>query len=389
MKSHPSNVAVFVESSRGSGRDFLRGVAEYVRTHGRWLVYWQPAGLHAAWPVLKKRQIDAVMVRDVGFIDEMLGLGMPCVVFGHSRPEVPNVINVTTENRVIGRMAAEHLLACGFRHFAYCGISTPARRIDWSDLRGETFAARIAEAGFDCAAFAPPASGAPDWPQERHALVGWLRSLPCPVGCMAANDDRASELAAACKEAGLAVPDEVGIIGADNDELVCGFSDPPLSSISIGFERAGYQAAEALSGLMRRRKRHVQTIVATANHLIVRRSTDFVVATDACLARALRFIRDKADHAMPSILEVARTAGLSRRTLERRFRQTTGMSIHHHISQLRADRISRLLVETNMPVAEIAGHLGFNDIQHFARYFRSQRGMSPLEYRKQRRSAVV
>jgi LacI family transcriptional regulator len=386
-------VGVFVESSREAGRNFLRGIAEYVRTHGQWSVYWHTEGQTAPHPAVKLNQLDGVIVRDVGLVDEALALGTPCVAFGHTRPELPgainasNLINVETESEVIGRMAAEHLLSCGFHYFAYCGLSTSARPIRWCELRHDGFARRIAQAGLRSAAFAPPSSIEADWARERHALVQWLRSLPHPVGCMAANDDRASELAAACKEAGLAVPDQVGIIGVDNDELVCGFSDPPLSSIKVEFERSGYEAAEALSQLMNRRGDTPRTIIASANQLVVRRSTDFVAAEDVNLAKALRFIRENAETRMLAVSEVAQFAGLSRRSLERRFRENIGHSIHYHIARLRAERIGRLLAETTLTVAEIAEQLGFADLQHFARFFRAHHGVTPLEYRKQRQMA--
>lgn len=386
MKRRRPTIAVFVESSRESGRSFLRGVANYIHSHGDWLVVWQPEGLQTAWPLpVNKGPFDAVIGRDVGEVEELMALDIPCVVFGHARPEFPKVINVTSDNHMIGRMAAEHLLACGFRHFAYCGASGHAHADDWSQRRREAFTARLAEAGFSCATDYAASSSAHE--PARKAMVEWLSSLAHPLGCMAANDDRAYEVAAACKEAGLEVPNQVGIVGVDNDELVCGFSDPPLSSVAVGFERAGYEAAEALDGMMRKRKRRARTIIASANHVVVRRSTDFTATADPGLAKALQFIRGNALQGMLSVADVAQAAGLSRRTLERRFRDATGMSLHLYISELRVERVCQLLVETSMPVAEIADELGFPDVAHFARFFRARRGIAPVAYRKTRQSS--
>jgi LacI family transcriptional regulator len=173
----------------------------------------------------------------------------------------------------------------------------------------------------------------------------------------------------------------VGVIGADNDEVLCGLTDPPMSSVALNFERAGYEAARALDGLMRRSGRVPPRIVAAASHVVARRSTDFVAAEEPHLARALRHIRDQARTGL-SVNEVAQATGLSRRVLEKRFRQFLGRSILQEIRRVRTDQIARLLVETELPVAEIADLLRFEDIQHVARYFRAAKGLSPTAYRR-------
>jgi LacI family transcriptional regulator len=192
----------------------------------------------------------------------------------------------------------------------------------------------------------------------------------------------------ACKLAGLTVPDLVGVVGADNDEVVCGLTDPPLSSIAINFERAGYAAAHALNQWMLGSQDFERRIVAPATHVMARRSTDFVAAEDANLARALRFIRDQA-RAGISVNEVARSAGTSRRALEKRFRRLLGRSILQEIRRVRTDHIGRLLVETQLTVGQIADRLGFADTQHIARYFRASKRMTPLSYRKSHASQAV
>jgi len=184
-----------------------------------------------------------------------------------------------------------------------------------------------------------------------------------------------------CKLARLTVPDMIGIIGADNDEVVCGLTDPPMSSIAINFERAGYEAAAALDGLMRGNPAVPDRIKALASHVVTRRSTDFVAADEPHLARALRFIRDCARGGV-SVDEVAVSAGLSRRALEKRFRKQLGRSILEEVRRIRTDHIAQMLVETDLPVAKIADLLGFPDVQHVARYFQADKHISPVAYRK-------
>ena len=210
----------------------------------------------------------------------------------------------------------------------------------------------------------------------------WLQLLPKPAGLMACNDDIGVQIMEACKLAALPVPDAVGVIGADNDELVCGLADPAMSSVAVNFERAGYESAQALDRLMRRARGVPRQIIVQATHIVARRSTDVVAVEDSAVARAMRFIRDHTRGPV-AVAEVARAAGLSRRVLERRFRRELNSSIQTEIRRVRTDQIARLLVETHMPVSEIAGSLRFPDVQHFARYFRAGKQVSPLVYRRQ------
>jgi LacI family transcriptional regulator len=303
------------------------------------------------------------------------------VVIGHSQQEVPGLVNVVTDSQAIGRMAAEHLLHCGFRHFAFCGVEERP----WSQLRGEFFAARIREAGLQTLFYeVPRARLADSWRGERQSMAAWLAALPKPLGLMAANDDRGQQVIEACRIAGLQVPDEVAVIGSDNDEVVCGLSDPPLSSVAINFARAGYEAAAALDALMRGRRKLPPRILAPATHVVARRSTDMLAIEDTAVARALRFIREQGRGNL-SVSEVVRAAGVSRRLLEKRFRKLLGRPILKEIRRVRVEHIARLLVETDLPVARIADTLGFADVQHVSRYFRAEQQTSPVAYRRAHR----
>ena len=311
-----------------------------------------------------------------------MAYGLPTVVVGHRKTEIPGMVNVVTDSEAIGRMGAEHLLGCGFKHFAFCGYEkTSLENTTWSEIRREFFCKRIQEAGFENPPQYALSTPGKDWSKEWHSLAHWLKELPKPVGVMACNDDCGQRVMEVCKLTGLTVPDLVGLIGADNDEVVCGLTDPPMSSIAINFERAGYETAHALNGLMRQSQAVPSRIMALASHVIARRSTDFLAAEEPHLTKALRLIRDRARRGV-TVDEVARSSGLSRRTLEKQFRKMLGRSVLDEIRRMRTDQIAQLLVETDMPVAQIADLLGFADTQHIARYFRAEKGMSPLAYRK-------
>jgi LacI family transcriptional regulator len=375
-------VILLVESSRASGRALLCGIARYAHHHGPWSFYWEPGGLEKAWPVLRSVDAHGIILRDGDKVEEALACGLPAVVVGHKQSEIQGLVNVVTDSESVGRMGAEHLIGCGFKHFAYCGYAKASfESTAWSDIRRQAFSRTVVEWGFESPPQYALSMTAENWSRELQSLSRWLGQLPKPLGLMACNDDCAQRVMAACKAASLAVPDMVGVIGADNDEVVCGLTDPAISSIAINFERAGYEAAHALDRLMRRMDGIPPRITAVASHLVPRRSTDFVSAEEPHLTRALQHIRDHARHGL-CVNQVAQAAGLSRRALEKRFRNLLGRSVLEEIRRVRTDLIARLLVETSMPVAEIADLLGFTDTQHIARYFRAGKGSSPSAYRR-------
>jgi LacI family transcriptional regulator len=199
---------------------------------------------------------------------------------------------------------------------------------------------------------------------------------------MACNDDYAQQLVVACKSARLHIPDQVGVVGVDNDELVCELSSPPISSVAINFERAGFESARLLDRWMRLGKIPLPArITAPATHVVSRLSTDILAVEDPQLLKALRFIRDHARENF-RVAEVARAGGLSRRALENRFRWELGRSILQEIRRIRVDMIARMLIETDLPVSHIAEALGYENLQHIARYFRKEKNLSLVAFRK-------
>ncbi len=372
-------VALLIESSRSSGRALLRGVADFARSHGPWEFYWEPGGIERAWTQLRTLPVSGIILRDSDGLEAILARGIPTVVIGHSRREIPGQANVVTDSDSIAALAADHLLSCGFQHFAFCGL----QGLPWSDLREDGFQRHLAARGFTVHTYRPPTAGRipPNRASERRRLSLWLKSIPRPFGLMACNDDRGEQVIEACKLAGLRVPDEAAIIGADNDELVCDLSDPPMSSVAINFHRAGFEAAQVLHRLLRGEPVRDLKITGHATHVVVRRSTDIVAVEDPGLAHALRFIRETA-HTLISVPDVARAAGVSRRVLEKRFQRTLRRSALQEIRRVRVEQLCRLLVETNEPIAQIALAFGYPGPEHLARYFRIEKQMTPLAFRQ-------
>jgi len=371
-------VLLLVESSRSSGRELLRGIAEYAKLHGPWSFYWEPRGLETAVPRLREWRPDGIIMRDYRPQDETIPSEVPAVSVGHFSDQVPGVVSIVSASEAIADTAANHLLDCGLRRFGYCGYDDKP----WSVRRQTQFIKRVKVAGHVVSAYKPAGDPASlTWDQELPQLVEWLKSLEKPVGLMACNDDRAQQVSEACKVAGIKVPDEIALIGVDNDQLVCEFSDPPLSSVELDFHRAGFEAANVLHLLMSGQKVEDLTIPVDPTRAVPRRSTEIVAVDDRAVTRALSYIRQ--DPRRPiRVDEVARAAALSRRVLEKRFRATLGRSVLHEIRRVRTDHIARLLVETELTIQQIGSEMGFSGIEHIARYFRGEKGMSPLAYRR-------
>jgi LacI family transcriptional regulator len=323
---------------------------------------------------------DGVIAPDARENKELLETGLPAIVYRVARKRIPHLPVIIADNATIGRMAAEHLLERGFRHFAYCGL----KNRPWSRERSESYTGRIRQAGLEPHVFYI-SSRLGSWRSfegQQHGLTEWLKALPRPVGLMAGNDVCGSYVIEACRIAGLQVPDEVAVIGVDNDELVCDLTDPPMSSIALATQKAGYEAAELLDRLMAGEKMAGQNILVRATHIVTRPSTDILAIEDRTVAEAIRFIRRRAKKAL-QVTDVVDHVAMSRRNLELRFHRVLGRSIYSEIKRVRTEQIVRMLCETDLSISEIALKLGHVSDKHIARYFKQQTGMSLKEYRKQ------
>ena len=183
----------------------------------------------------------------------------------------------------------------------------------------------------------------------------------------------------------LKVPDDVAVIGVDNDKLICDLTEPPLSSVALDVEKAGYHTAELLDKLMAGKKIEDQKIIVEPTHVVSRQSTDILSIDDIAVSEALHFIR-KNSHRAIQVGDVVAAVLVSRRSLEQRFRNKIGRSIFKEIRRARIERITNMLVETNLPIAKIAIDMGFSGVDHIARYFYSEKGTSPQAYRKSHRA---
>ncbi|MBN1361225.1 MAG: DNA-binding transcriptional regulator [Sedimentisphaerales bacterium] len=376
------SVLLFVETSREFGRGLLYGIARYSRLHGPWRVYRRSAGLDSELPEWRDLRIDGAIVRDVKMIGNLAAWGFPVIFAQHNKESYAPFPAIITDSAAIGTMAAEHFLDRGFEHFAYCGLD----EFIWSRLRARHFSERVAQAGRHVNVYEQPRAQAKRvWKSEQNFIAEWLLSLPKPVALMCCNDDRALQVAEACKLADLYVPDQVAILGVDNDVLICDLADPPISSIALDTETAGHEAAKLLDQLMSGEQMAGQEIPVHPTHIVTRMSTDILAVSDRDVGAAVRFIRRNPNH-MIQVDDVVQATSVSRRVLEKRFKAILRRSVYQEIRRVRVGYIIQLLVGSNMSITEIAVKAGFDGVEHVSRYFRKETGVSLREYRKRHAS---
>ncbi|MDF7823472.1 DNA-binding transcriptional regulator [Pontiellaceae bacterium B12227] len=367
---------MMIESSRESGRRLIAGVSDYARHFGPWHFHWNPQGEVYRAKALKAMQFDGALVRDDVDVAPFLAAGIPVMTFAYSKHQHPGVGWVNTDDHGVSEVVANHFLQRGFCNFAFFGVANRP----WAVGRGEGFAASVRDAGFEVDAYWSPVS-AKEILNDDAEVLQWLLGLPRPVALMAANDDLGLKVVELCREAGLRVPDDVAVVGVDNDPCVCGLSNPPLSSVSIEQYQSGYRSAELLDKMMKGTASENLIITAKTGELVVRQSSDIVAVDDKAVVKALQFIQNNGHRALTSD-EVALASGLYRRGLERRFRTHLSCTIKTYCREARATHLEKILRESHESLEKIAEQCGFAQASHLTRFFTSVRGETPSNYRK-------
>jgi len=389
MKKKLPRIMLFIEASRQAGRGMMIGISQYAKLHG-------PFSFYRQMPFYQKfassNRPDKGLARIIqqwhpdGVVMEAPSIRRPediipqgtKAVFIPIRRLVPGFGNLVDDQGQCGRLGAEHFLDRGFVNLAYCGY----KHIYWCRERAEGYCRRAHHAGLDVHVYHQPISRLRSWEKEMPYLIKWLKGLPKPVGIMACNDDRAQFLLEACKAADLHSPEDVAILGVDNDTLICSLSDPPLSSISLNFQKAGSEIAEMLHHMILEDRDGPQTVVLESQRVHTRQSTDILAVDNPELARALAYIRRHATDGI-GVDHVVRQISVSRRMLERHIRRYLGRSIHKEILRVQMQAIEKRLIETNLPVSKIAQTCGFATPEYMGQVFKRYRNMTMLQFRRE------
>lgn len=380
-------VALLIETSGGYGRSFLAGVARYARLHGPWSFYILPRGHEQVLPDMKQwggtgiiARVRSRKVAAAIAAAEVPAIGLdlaPEVVA--SMPPGFRPSEIHPDSQAIARLAAEHLFERGFAHFAFVGV----RDRIWSQERHQAFSEYLLRTrGYACTVFTlSEVTRTARFSQDQQRLGAWLKQQPKPLGLMSCNDDCGREVLDAALQVGLSVPDEMAVVGVDNDEVLCELCDPPLSSVALNAEKGGYEAASLLDSLMAGRSKKARRLVVQPLGVVARRSTEVWAVADRNIARALQFIRDHA-HEPIGVSDVLRLVPMSRRALEVRFRQVARRSIHDEIIAARLRLAQKLLRETDLTLEAMAERCGFGSASHMSVVFAREVGLAPAQYRK-------
>jgi LacI family transcriptional regulator len=289
--------------------------------------------------------------------------------------EIDVPLRTTLDSAAVGRLAAEHLLGIGLEHFGYCGVRGRSASIE----RRDTLSANLAEHGRRLHAFAQQVA---EGESRLEPLVRWLRSLPKPIGILAFDDKLGERVLTACRWADLPVPNQVAVLGIGDDDLMCEVSWPSLSSISSPTSRLGYEAAEMLDLAMRGEPctQRVRKIEPTG--VTVRASTDMLAVEDKLVRSTVAYIREHAGQAI-GVKHVAMALDVSRRTLDRRFADALGRTVHDELTAVRMQTARNLLSGGLQTVSDIARTCGYETAASFSRAFRRHVGCWPTDYRNQ------
>jgi len=371
-----------VETSFGSGRDILMGIARYVREHGPWLLFHEARSIDQELPHwLKNWKGQGVIAR----------VFTPAMAAALRRAKLPvvDVLGVVpdagfplvhVDDEAIGVMAAEHLIVRGFKHFAFFGIEER----NWSAARERAFVGHVKRHGYATSVRRVSARQAHDesWEVHQQDLARWIGGLPKPAGVMVCSDHRAGHVLAACRRGGVRVPDEVAVIGVDNDQLLCNICHPPLSSVWPNHALVGYEAARLLDQMMRGKKRVPARTLTPPKRTVTRQSTDTLAVEDELVAKVLHIIRERVCNAI-RVDEIAAIVGASRSVLQRRFRAALGRTINQELITQRVIAAQRLLLDTQLTLADIAERCGFRHQEYMGVVFKAEIKQTPAQFRDQ------
>ncbi len=377
-------IAILAGQDIGYCRGLLRGIHAYAIHHTRW-VFRDSAPSPLVLQSLREWQPHGIIAHlfDAEFARQVLAMGRPLVNTTATLTDLKAPL-VEVDHLRVGRMAAEHFLERGFTNFGYFGSSWAG----FSRQREQGFCDVLAEAGLavlSCyAEYLPRPPADASWKRVDRQVRDWLLGLAKPAAILASNDVPARHLAELCRLLHLHVPEQVSILGVDNDRLECLLAHPPLSSVVNPAEQIGYEAAKLLDQIMAGQEPPSEPICIPPTHIITRHSTDVVAVADPDVAAAVAYIREHAAENI-GVAKVVRALSIARRRLERCFREALGRTILEEIHRVRVERAKHLLAETDLPMPLVAERSGFSSPQRLAVVFRRVSGTCPQSYRSRTR----
>ena len=376
-------ILVLIDSATEFSRRFLTGLIQYANENGPWTFYRLLSYYKALYGEsgiverIKEWKIEAVIAQweyeGVDFLDQ---LDIP--VFLQSYRNISGRFSKISGDYIgAGVMAAQFFAKRHFKNFAFYGN----KNFFWSKARAEGYRREVERIRGNYYYFESELLDSMQWSREHVELDNWLQGLPKPVALFACDDNFALQVSEMCKVNNINIPDELSLLGVDNDELICNLSHPSISSIVTDDENGGYQTGKMLQNLILNKNNIPFNINIDPVRIELRQSTEKYNISDSYVKTVLNYIHENIRLNI-SIDELTAIVPLSRRNLEKKFREATGTSVHQFILDKKVDLISTELLTTDKDLLDIAIETGFNDVRNVYRIFKKYTGYTPVSFRK-------
>lgn len=375
-------IALLIDKAGSYDRGLIKGIIRYASLSSVWDFFLEAPPFTLSGEnidrlnKLKLWRPDCIIMNESFFIPDLISLKIPILVTPSKRL-IPDVINIVADDEKIGELAARYFIDKGYKNLAFYGTD----QIFWSGIRKESFRRTVDSFNLNYFQFESLLND--KWQYNVNDLADWMTRLPKPTAILACNDDFGIHIIEAANKVGIKIPDQIAILGVDNDEFICDLYDPPMSSIDQEPENVGFLVAQVVKSIIFEGIKPDNKIIGNNFRIVTRRSTDNFAIEDDQLVKALNFIKENAVRKSISVAEVVAATTLSRRLLEIRFRKLLNRSVLQEIKRIRIEAIVHKLITTREHISKIAYTLGFNSLSSFSNYFKKEKQISPGEFRKQ------
>ena len=377
-------VLAIIESSTAFGRQAASGISRYVHERGHWSIYLEDRGMfEIPHVVLDGWDGDGIIARTADASLSRILKKCDCPIVELLGDGKDMLAEVQPDEEKMIELCINHFLERGFKNLAFYSFGHSW----WIDQRQKLFLEAAAQKRFISFCYidkSPTRSVShPVWKREyEELLIKWLKTLPFQTGIIAAWDEHAMRVLQGCQKIGRKVPEEIAVLGMDNDVHLCNFLTPQLSSLDRNIEQVGYEAAQLLDLKMNHKKNIPKLPIRIPPlHVVTRRSTDVTAIDDPDIAAALHYIREYAIQGI-RVSDVVHEINLSKRTLIRQFQKILGRSPKEEITRICLNHAKYLLTHTSLPIYVVANRSGYRSVEYFVFTFRKHIGMSPLQFRR-------
>jgi len=374
-------ILLLTDFSSGYSRSLLKGIVKYAKECGSWSFYRMPSyfielyGDEGVVKWAKEWGANAIIAHEID-ISILNQLSIPIIVQNYKdRHEL--ISNLTGDYFKTGVMAGEFFLHKGFKKFAYYGFNDSV----WMRERGDGFISTVKRNDHQVFLYTDYQEKTKVWEFDHEVLKEWLDSLPKPIAMFACDDFHALQITEICTMYGIEIPNEISVLGVDNDELLCNISDPKLSSIELDVDNGGYLTGKLIHQFLEKKATPPIDIIIEPIRIVTRESTEKYAFSNKHIEKVMNFIENKYMEDI-SVDDIIRSVPFSRRVLEKLFKKETGITIYHYIQLVRIDNFSKLLITTELPLMDAAMKVGFYDYKNVSRIFIKEKKLTPFQYRK-------